>query len=61
MSSTDSAAYHTNDFEDQEFGGVVRAAESAIEASILPQMITQGSSGSYFVKDVENVSGGVVV
>ncbi|XP_064382923.1 phosphatidylinositol 4-kinase type 2-beta-like [Halichondria panicea] len=54
MSSTDSALYHTNEFEDQEFGGIVRAAESAIEANILPQMITQGSSGSYFVKDVEN-------
>lgn len=58
MSSTDSALYHTNEFEDQEFGGIVRAAESAIEANILPQMITQGSSGSYFVKDVENVRSG---
>lgn len=35
---------------------MVRTAEMAIEANILPQMISQGSSGSYFVKDVENVS-----
>ena len=34
---------------------MVRAAEVAIESDVLPQIISQGSSGSYFVKDLENV------
>lgn len=35
---------------------MVRTAESAIEADVLPQMIAQGSSGSYFVKNQDDVS-----
>lgn len=49
-----------NDFpEDPEFEVVVRQAEVAIECSIYPERIYQGSSGSYFVKDSQGVSAGV--
>ncbi|KAJ8416460.1 hypothetical protein AAFF_G00357480 [Aldrovandia affinis] len=37
--------------EDPEFGEVVQRAELAIENGIFPERISQGSSGSYFVKD----------
>ena len=47
--------YYQNEFDDEEFTAMVRAAEVAIESDVLPQMISQGSSGSYFVKNVENV------
>ncbi|XP_042718891.1 phosphatidylinositol 4-kinase type 2-alpha [Lagopus leucura] len=41
-----------NDFpEDPEFAEVVRRAELASERGIYPERISQGSSGSYFVKD----------
>ncbi|XP_075773873.1 phosphatidylinositol 4-kinase type 2-alpha [Pelodiscus sinensis] len=41
-----------NDFpEDPEFAEVVRLAEAASERGIFPERISQGSSGSYFVKD----------
>ncbi|KAM9612163.1 phosphatidylinositol 4-kinase type 2-alpha isoform 1-T1 [Morphnus guianensis] len=41
-----------NDFpEDPEFAEVVRRAELASERGIFPERISQGSSGSYFVKD----------
>ena len=56
LSSSDSVSYHTNEFDDQEFARMVRTAESTIEAGVLPQMIAQGSSGSYFVKNQDNVS-----
>lgn len=42
--------------EDTEFGDIVSAAELAIENSVFPERIYQGSSGSYFVKDTEGVS-----
>lgn len=42
-----------NDFEDVAYSRIVREAERAIDSGILPQMIYQGSSGSYFVKDTE--------
>lgn len=45
-----------NDFDDPEYSEVVRTAENAIEAGVLPEMIYQGSSGSYFVKNMEGVS-----
>lgn len=44
-----------NDFEDVAYSRIVREAERAIDSGILPQMIYQGSSGSYFVKDTERV------
>ncbi|XP_020387301.2 phosphatidylinositol 4-kinase type 2-beta [Rhincodon typus] len=37
--------------EDPEFNDVVLRAEQAIENGVYPQRISQGSSGSYFVKD----------
>lgn len=47
-----------NEFpEDPEFAEVVRRAELASERGIFPQRISQGSSGSYFVKDPQGVSG----
>ena len=39
--------------DDPEFTEVVRQAEIAIEAGIYPTRIYQGSSGSYFVKNIE--------
>ena len=44
-----------NDFEDAAYTKIIREAERAIDMGILPQMIYQGSSGSYFVKDTERV------
>ena len=44
-----------NEFEDAAYSRIVREAERAIDSGILPQMIYQGSSGSYFVKDTERV------
>ncbi|KAL6030293.1 hypothetical protein STEG23_036191 [Scotinomys teguina] len=39
--------------EDPEFADSVFRAEQAIETGIFPERISQGSSGSYFVKDPE--------
>ena len=44
-----------NDFEDAAYARIIREAERAIDSGILPQMIYQGSSGSYFVKDTKRV------
>ena len=41
--------------DDPEYMEVIRAAENAIECGIFPQRIYQGSSGSYFVKNIEGV------
>nr|XP_046213386.1 phosphatidylinositol 4-kinase type 2-alpha-like [Oncorhynchus gorbuscha] len=50
---------HRNEFpDDPEFREIVRKAEQAIEEEIFPEIICQGSSGSYFVKDSQgNVIG----
>ncbi|XP_041056312.1 phosphatidylinositol 4-kinase type 2-beta isoform X2 [Carcharodon carcharias] len=37
--------------EDPEFTDIVLRAEQAIESGVYPERISQGSSGSYFVKD----------
>ncbi|XP_035024898.1 phosphatidylinositol 4-kinase type 2-beta [Hippoglossus stenolepis] len=37
--------------EDPEFADIVQRAEQAIESGVFPERISQGSSGSYFVKD----------
>lgn len=42
--------------DDSEFQKVVSEAEEAIENGIYPERIYQGSSGSYFVKNKDNVS-----
>ncbi|KAK6487444.1 phosphatidylinositol 4-kinase type 2-alpha isoform X1 [Huso huso] len=45
---------HRNEFpEDPEFKEIIKKAELAIEAEIFPERIYQGSSGSYFVKDLQ--------
>lgn len=42
--------------DDPFFDDLIRQAEAAIDCGILPERIYQGSSGSYFVKNVINVS-----
>lgn len=42
--------------DDPEFAEIVMRAEQAIECGVLPERISQGSSGSYFVKDSKGVS-----
>lgn len=41
--------------EDPEYTHVIRQAENAIEHGVYPERIYQGSSGSYFVKNVDGV------
>lgn len=44
----------TNTFpDDPQFSNVVREAENAIDAGVNPERIVQGSSGSYFVKNID--------
>ncbi len=46
-----------NNFEsDPEFNEHVKQVEQAIDSGILPQRIYEGSSGSYFAKNPQNVS-----
>ena len=48
---------YINEFpDDRTFQELVRSTEIAIDREILPQRISQGSSGSYFVKNCDNVS-----
>jgi hypothetical protein len=42
-------------FGDLEFAQVLRDAERAIEGGVLPVRIPTGSSGSYFVRNLEGV------
>ena len=42
--------------DDPQFEGIVLACELAIDSSVFPERIYQGSSGSYFVKNIEGVS-----
>lgn len=49
---------HSNDFDDPEFSALIRTAENAIVSGVQPEMISQGSSGSYFVKNIDNVRQG---
>lgn len=48
--------YENNFPEDPIFQDIVRTAEDAIDCGRYPERIYQGSSGSYFVKNIENVS-----
>ena len=43
--------------EDPEFADIIQRAEQAIETGVFPERISQGSSGSYFVKDPKGVRG----
>ena len=40
---------------DPEFAAMVQMAEEAIDTGVLPELIYQGSSGSYFVKNLSGV------
>lgn len=52
LDRTRSTGSETNIFlEDPEFADVILKAEQAIEIGVFPERISQGSSGSYFVKD----------
>ncbi|XP_022704205.1 phosphatidylinositol 4-kinase type 2-beta-like isoform X1 [Varroa jacobsoni] len=44
---------------DSEFAGLVHEAETAIENNVLPERIYQGSSGSYYVKNIQHERVGV--
>lgn len=39
--------------DDPEFADIIQRAEQAIESGVFPERISQGSSGSYFVKDTK--------
>ncbi|XP_078534505.1 phosphatidylinositol 4-kinase type 2-beta [Lissotriton helveticus] len=45
--------------DDLEFAEIIQQAEQAIENGVFPERITQGSSGSYFVKDNKGKTIGV--
>lgn len=45
--------------DDPEFAEIITRAEQAIECGVLPERISQGSSGSYFVKDCKGKTIGV--
>lgn len=41
--------------DDPEFTKIIRQVEDAIEAGVYPELIAQGSSGSYFAKNGKGV------
>lgn len=41
--------------DDPEFADIIQRVEQAIENGVFPERISQGSSGSYFVKDEKRV------
>ncbi|KAJ6659399.1 hypothetical protein lerEdw1_019131 [Lerista edwardsae] len=45
--------------DDPEFAEIIQKAEQAIQCGVFPERISQGSSGSYFVKDPKKKSIGV--
>jgi hypothetical protein len=47
--------WNTHITDDFEYADVVKQAERAIEGGILPVRIAAGSSGSYFVRNLEGV------
>ncbi|XP_023323826.1 phosphatidylinositol 4-kinase type 2-beta isoform X2 [Eurytemora carolleeae] len=55
----DSISWDNDDCDDPEFTEVIRQAEAAIDAGVNPTRIYQGSSGSYFVKNIEGETIGV--
>ncbi|XP_034387367.1 phosphatidylinositol 4-kinase type 2-beta isoform X1 [Cyclopterus lumpus] len=42
--------------DDPEFADIIQRAEQAIENGVFPERISQGSSGSYFVKDPKGLT-----
>ena len=55
LAGTDSDyVYFDNVFpDDPEYTNIIRKAETAIEHGVYPERIYQGSSGSYFVKNLD--------
>jgi len=47
--------WNNNITDDPEYADVIKQAERAIEGGILPVRIAAGSSGSYFVRNLEGV------
>jgi len=47
--------WNLNIIDDVEYADVIKQAERAIEGGILPVRIAAGSSGSYFVRNLEGV------
>ncbi len=47
--------WNTNLINDPDYAEVVKQAERAIEGGVLPVRIAAGSSGSYFVRNLEGV------
>ncbi|CAF1548929.1 unnamed protein product, partial [Rotaria sordida] len=47
------STYNTNITYDPEYDEIINQAERAIEGGILPVRIAAGSSGSYFVRNLE--------
>jgi len=47
--------WNTGITDDPEYADVIKQAERAIEGGILPVRIAAGSSGSYFVRNLEGV------
>lgn len=55
----DTASIIINTFQDDpEFQAMVNEAENAIERGVYPQRISQGSSGSYFVRNPDGTVSG---
>jgi hypothetical protein len=51
----DSTQWNTHVIEDNEYAEILKQAERAIEGGVLPVRIAAGSSGSYFVRNLEGV------
>jgi phosphatidylinositol 4-kinase type 2 len=51
--------WNTNLIDDLDYAEVVKQAERAIEGAVLPVRIAAGSSGSYFVRNLEGKTIGV--
>jgi hypothetical protein len=47
--------WNTDIIDDPDYTEIIKQAERAIEGEILPVRIAAGSSGSYFVRDLEGV------
>jgi hypothetical protein len=50
-----SPPWNTDIIDDLEYAEIINQAERAIEGEILPVRIAAGSSGSYFVRNLEGV------
>jgi hypothetical protein len=57
LSGADTVSNYVYECDDPEFADVVNAGIQAIEHGIFPERIAQGSSGSYFVKNMQGVRG----